>query len=277
MQYLRHVYANNFVLFILNWDLAGVLWLSGNTACISHCHLFSWAPLFPRKDTQMHHHLQFYTQGFQVLLLRAKHFVIFLLARVRCNPRLGQQGHHFLKRDPQWHSRDSRKGTWEVPAASVFLWSLPLLPTSPPCQSYLCETRITVLSLHSLNHFQDSMINFLIHWKKPLGIPLESFPCFISCCFRPTWSHPPPHFCPPTSILHELFAASHWNDRCHASVLTGPSAWNSVFHLMLLTLHSFNLHFPSVHWDRSPVQGTLLWAGEAAWRQLTGAFPLYIS
>lgn len=96
----------------------------------------------------------------------------------------------FLKEIPSDISRDSEKGL-EVPAASVF----PLEPPTSPHITTLPELSLwnknLILSLHSLNHFQDSMINFLIHWKKPLGIPLESFPCFISCCFRPTWSHTP--------------------------------------------------------------------------------------
>lgn len=97
MQYLRHIYTKQFCLIYLKLRFS---WCSVTIWKHSLWHqslsLVLMGPSFPRKeDTQMHHHLQFCTQGFQVLLLRAKHFVIFLLARARCNPRLGQQGPPF--------------------------------------------------------------------------------------------------------------------------------------------------------------------------------------
>lgn len=173
----------------------------------------------------------------------------------------------------------TQEGDYWSFCGSVFPLELPTSPHITTLPELSLWNKNLILSLHSLNHFQDSMINSLIHCKKPLGIPLESFPCFISCCFHPTWSHTPHTSAtppPPHPIHRELFAASHYSICCHALVLTVPSAWNSIFHLMLLAT-PFIQHISQACIETGPVQGTLLWAGDTCRRQLTGAFALYIS
>lgn len=127
--------------------------------------------------------------------------------------------------------------------------------------------------LKSLPRFHDYLPNTL---KKALGDPTGVFSLLHLLLLPPYLIPHSSHFCHPTSIHHELFAATHYGIRCHAFVLTAPSAWNSVFHLMLLAT-PFIQHILQVCIETSPVQGTLLWAGDTWRRQLTGAFPLYIS
>ena len=105
----------------------------------------------------MHHHLQFCVQGFQVLLLRAEHFVISLLARGDAIPDLVSRGHHFLKIDPQWHFQGLRKGTVEVSVASVFPLELPTSPyvTTLPELSLKQDSDPVTSLLKSLPRFHD--------------------------------------------------------------------------------------------------------------------------